>query len=372
MTDRLFLGTMSGTSVDGLDIALVSISEQKVETIDSFSKSFPNPLKNKIQDLCLSGDNEIERCGQLDVEFGEFTASAINEFLSERSLDKHSISAIGSHGQTIRHCPNLAFPFSLQIGNPAVIAERTGITTIADFRMADIAARGQGAPLVPAFHEAVFSAKDKPRAIVNIGGISNITMLKPDSDVKTSGYDIGPGNTLLDLWIYKNIQADFDNEGEWAKSGKLLPKLLKHLNRDRFVNQLPPKSTGKEYFNLAWLNTAIGDSLDSTPAKDIQRTLTEFTAETISKSIRMESAAQACDVFLCGGGTKNTFLVERVASLLPEYTISTTSDLGIAPQLVEAAAFAWLASQTLSGLTGNIKAVTGATKDKVLGGIYSY
>ena len=320
--------------------------------------------------LELSGENEIEACGSADILVAELIARAVNKLLESEKLRAQDIRAIGSHGQTVRHQPNAPQPFSLQIGNPSIIAHQTNITTIADFRMADIAAGGQGAPLVPAVHQAAFQSESDLRAIINIGGIANITLISPKHQAASTpikGYDIGPGNTLLDQWIQHHQSKAFDINGDWARTGNIIPTLLNKLLADQFIQKAPPKSSGREHFNLFWLNALIECPQK---AEDIQRTLVEFTAQSIATTLKKETQNKPCDVFLCGGGVKNTFLYERLSSLLPHYRISTTCSLGIDAQLVEATAFAWLARQTLNQFPGNIEAVTGASCQKVLGGIY--
>ncbi|MFT7373752.1 MAG: anhydro-N-acetylmuramic acid kinase [Oleiphilaceae bacterium] len=373
----LYIGIMSGTSMDAVDAVLVAIDNNKIETLGHHSNEIPLKLRRQLSELCSPGDNEIERCGELDILIAELTAKTVNTLLKNEKLQSQDILAIGSHGQTVRHLPNATKPFSLQIGNPSVIAHKTNITTIADFRMADIAAGGQGAPLVPAFHQAAFQSKTDFRAIINIGGIANITLLQPDDKTLTGqavknqtsvkGYDLGPGNTLMDQWILHYLNKEFDMNGDWARTGKIIPLLLNKLLADEFIQKTPPKSSGREYFNLSWLNHHI----ENTPeTKDVQRTLIEFTALVITNAVKLETDNQPCDVFLCGGGVKNCFLQERIKLLLPNHTISTTGSLGIDAQLVEATAFAWLAKQTLNRLPGNIEAVTGASRQKILGGIY--
>jgi len=373
----LYIGVMSGTSMDAVDAALVSIYDNKIETLAHHSNEIPSGLKQQLSELCSPGENEIERSGHLDILVAELVAKTVNTLLENENLQAQDISAIGSHGQTVRHRPNAPKPFSLQIGNPSIIANNTNITTIADFRMADIAAGGQGAPLVPAFHQAAFQSKTDFRAIINIGGIANITLLSPDDEAlldptlknsdSVKGYDLGPGNTLMDQWIQHDQNKAFDMNGDWARTGKVIPTLLSKLLADDFIRKSPPKSSGREYFNLPWLKRHF-----ETPsaANDIQRTLAEFTAQVIANTLKQETNNHPCDVFLCGGGVKNAFLKKRITLLLPSYQISSTCTLGIDAQLVEATAFAWLAKQTLNKLTSNIEAVTGASHRKILGGIY--
>jgi len=369
---ELYIGAMSGTSLDGVDTVLILIDKDKIDIQCNYSEAFPSNLREQILSLCSPGKNEIQRLGELNVILANFTAKAINKLLLKARKSQDKIKAIGSHGQTVRHIPNTLYPFSLQIGDPSLIAHLTGITTVADFRMADIAAGGQGAPLVPAFHQAVFSSKDTTRAIINIGGIANITFLPPTNNSKHTrikGYDIGPGNTLMDQWIQQKLGKPYDDKGIWADSGKLQPELLSAFMEDEFIQKSSPKSSGREYFNLAWIQKYLEDKNQGND-EDIQRTLNEFTASCIAKSIKFETQNIPCEVYLCGGGVNNNLLTKRLSKLLPYYPIATTTKLGIDPQLVEAAAFAWLASQTIKGLAGNITAVTGASCAKILGGIY--
>jgi len=367
--EELYIGVMSGTSMDAIDAVLVSISQNKLHTLACQSSTISFELKQQLSALCFQGNNEIERCAYLDILFAELIAETINNLLAKQGLKAQDICAIGSHGQTIRHDPEANKPFSLQIGNPNVIAHNTGITTIADFRMADIAAGGQGAPLVPAFHQAVFKPDAGCRAIINIGGIANITLLqtKQNKSNKIKGYDIGPGNTLMDQWILKHKGTPIDLDGEWARSGNILPELLEKLLADAFIQREPPKSSGREYFNLEWLEALSPSQANN---KDIQRTLLEFTAQVLANTVNNETDNNPCEVYLCGGGVKNCFLRERIIALLPNYQIESTCSLGIDAQLVEGAAFAWLAKQTMHKLAGNIENVTGASRPKILGGIY--
>jgi len=367
---EFFIGTMSGTSLDGVDTVLISIDEGKLSTLCDYSIDFPSNLREKIFTLCSQGENEIQRCGELDVVLADFTAKAINKLLLKANKSPNEVKAIGSHGQTVRHNPHGPHPFSLQIGDPSLIAHLTGITTVSNFRMADIAAGGQGAPLVPAFHQSVFSSQETARAIINIGGIANITFLPlENSERSIKGYDIGPGNTLMDQWIQQKLGKPYDNNGAWADSGRLLPALLCAFMEDEFIQKSGPKSSGREYFNLAWIKNHLeGENYSNN--EDVQRTLNEFTATSIANSIKLETQNTPCEVYLCGGGVNNNSLTQRLSELLPHYPIATTAKLGIDPQLVEAAAFAWLASQTIKGLTGNITAATGASCPKILGGIY--
>lgn len=363
---------MSGTSIDAVDAVLIQISNQ-IRIIDSHSTPIPQELKNTILGLCTSGDNEIQRAFELDRELGRLFASTALALCNKTSIIPSDITAIGSHGQTIRHSPHGTNSFTLQIADPNTIAECTGITTIADFRRRDIAANGQGAPLVPAFHEDIFKDLNSSRAIINIGGMANITLVAK-SDTPTLGFDTGPGNVLLDYWIYQQKQQKYDHNGEWAKSGRVDTTLLSQLLAEPYLTLQPPKSTGRELFNSDWLEQHLLNFTHLT-ATDIQATLTEFTCKTISDAVMMCDAQLESDdivneVYICGGGAKNQHMMERLQALLPTKQVSSTSELGIAPDLVESVAFAWLAHRTLNKLSGNLTSVTGAKAERVLGAIY--
>ena len=372
MHKDLFIGVMTGTNADGIDICLANIQHSKIDLIDSTSIDFPFSLKSEIKNLCFPGTNEIFRAQSLGIKLSLLTAKHINQLLTKNLISAESVCAIGFHGQTIRHHPEAEYAFSAQAGCASTLAHHTKIKTITDFRMADIAAGGQGAPLVPAFHQSVFQSHSENRLIINIGGIANITCIPADPNKAVSGFDTGPGNTLLDEWIFTQQQKDFDRNGDWAKTGKTIPKLFNNMMNDPYIIKAAPKSTGKEYFNLSWLNQHL-ESFPNSKPEDVQRTLVAFTSNSICANILnilKNHSEHPTSVYLCGGGINNTLLVETLKSQLPELKVSSTSELGIHPQLVEASAFAWLASRTAAGLAGNLKEVTGAHQDKILGGIY--
>lgn len=364
-----YVGLMSGTSLDGIDAVLVEF-DNPPRLLAAATYALPAALRSQLLALCQSGPDEIERFGRADRELGLELAQAVRRLLQSAGIAAHEVRAIGSHGQTIRHRPRLAsqpedFPFTLQIGDPTSIAHHTGITTVADFRRRDIAAGGQGAPLVPAFHRAVFGGAEH-RVIVNIGGISNITAL-PAAGLVT-GFDTGPGNTLLDGWIQRQRGMAFDADGAWAAGGRLIPALLDALLDDPFFAAAPPKSTGRELFNLPWLERHLHHAAGAAP-EDIQATLAELTARAIADAIHtLPFSAQA--VFVCGGGACNQDLMRRLQAHLQPCPLTSTAALGIAPEWVEAVAFAWLARQTLYGRPGNEPTVTGAEKYCTLGAIY--
>ncbi|HWV15360.1 MAG TPA: anhydro-N-acetylmuramic acid kinase [Cellvibrio sp.] len=363
-----YIGLMSGTSADAVDVVAVDFEGQKPHLIGSHSAPLPHSLRQQIYGLATPSYSEIDSLGELDQALGELFASTINELLAKYQLPHSSIAAIGSHGQTIRHRPPpRPLPFTLQIGDPNVIAERTGITTIADFRRRDMAAGGQGAPLVPAFHRDAFQSSDGDRVIVNIGGMANITWL-PKQGAAT-GFDTGPGNVLMDAWILKNQQKNYDADGAWAASGKPDPALLTQLLKHPFLSLPPPKSTGREAFNLEWLESEIRQLARPVSAEDIQMTLLALTATSIADCISSLTTGP-CEIIVCGGGAYNSRLLAELQQLLPGGAVVSSASLGIAPDRVEAIAFAWLAKQTLNRQSGNLSAVTGAQREVILGGIY--
>lgn len=361
MNSEVYIGLMSGTSMDAIDVAVVDFSKQPLELLATHSEPILPSLKERLIALCMPGDNGVFRLGGTDVELGHALAQAALNGLRKTNIKASDVIAIGSHGQTVRHMPNSEFPFTLQIGDPNIIALRTGITTVADFRRRDVAAGGQGAPLAPAFHRYLFADEAKKRIILNIGGIANITVLNGGDVI---GFDTGPGNTLLDAWCIKYRNRDFDQNGEWARSGKINEELLTKLLRDDYFKKTPPKSTGREYFNLPWLNTF----LNAEKPEDVQATLTALTAQSIADAIT--PYASDAELIVCGGGVHNTFLMEQLRQRCKNIVVNSTEALGVDPDWIEAMAFAWLAKQTLENQPGNIPSVTGAEVQTTLGGIY--
>jgi anhydro-N-acetylmuramic acid kinase len=307
--------------------------------------------------------------GRLDSEIGELFAAAANALLRQSGLKSDDIRAIGSHGQTIRHRPSPPQPFTLQIGNPAVIAHNTGITTVADFRRADMAVGGQGAPLVPAFHNAVFRSREFSRVVVNIGGMANLTVIDKDPSNRIIGFDTGPGNVLINSWIEQRQQKTFDQDGQWAASGLVVRGLLELMLNDRYFSAQPPKSTGREHFHLQWIEKKLNEFASPVKDEDVQATLTELTAATITNDIK-KFAAGSDEIYVCGGGVHNGVLMDHLRKFLVPRRVAPTSTLGIDPDFVEAATFAWLAKCTMDGIAGNLPSVTGARKNVVLGAIY--
>ena len=363
--NELFIGLMSGTSLDGMDAVLVNFgdSPQDIKIMGHSYAPYEDTLKKSLLGLHLPHTNELEDSLIAGNIVSQKAYQAIEALLKKTGTTPKDVKAIGFHGQTIRHQPQKGF--TLQIGNPALLAELSNINVIADFRSRDVAAGGQGAPLVPAFHKEIFSHPTTHRAIVNIGGIANITLLNPDTSV--SGFDSGPGNLLLDHWSQKHLLKAFDEDGAWAKGGHLIQTLLDAFFKDPYFEKTAPKSTGRDHFNEAWLNKHLQKSY---PIQDIQRTLLELTALSISKAIDTHNA-DITEIYLCGGGALNSFLVERLKSLMPQIKIQLTDALGMPTQHVEAAAFAWLAKQTLFLKPGNLPQVTGAKGLRILGALYS-
>jgi anhydro-N-acetylmuramic acid kinase len=363
-----FIGLMSGTSADAVDAVIVDFHGNKPHLVGTHSAPIALPLRQKIHALSTPSHDEINQLGALDQELAEIFATAINQLLSNCKLTPKEITAIGSHGQTIRHCPNgIPHPFTLQIGDANVIAQRTGITTVADFRRRDMAAGGQGAPLVPAFHKALFYSADVDRVIVNIGGMANITWLPKSNEV--TGFDTGPGNVLMDAWALKHINKPFDEDGRWAASGKVNKTLLAQLLAHPFFKQPPPKSTGREVFNLDWLDTQLTGSQTTLSSADVQATLLLLTATSITDCIK-QLTKEPAEILVCGGGAYNNHLMKEIAKLTPECKVFSTEPFGVVPAWVEAMAFAWLAKQTVNRKSGNLRAVTGAKEEVILGGVY--
>ena len=356
---------MSGTSIDGIDAALIEFEGPKLELRAFHYQAFPAELRERIHSISQADQAiSLKDYGHLDSYLGHCFAKAALSVLNKSQLKATDISAIGSHGQTVYHAPDGSDGFTLQIGDPNRIAQETGITTIADFRRRDIAAGGQGAPLVPAFHQAVFNPEHGFKVILNIGGIANISIL---SGRQLIGFDTGPGNTLMDLWCQQHTGLSYDQNGAWASSGQIHIELLQQMKTDSYFDAPPPKSTGKEYFSATWLN----DHLASFPAikpEDAQATLCQLTADTISEAI-LRHAGDSEKLLICGGGAHNQNLIERIESQV-QIPVDSTAALGIDPDHVEAIAFAWLARQTLLNLPGNLPEVTGASQSVILGGIY--
>ena len=360
----LYIGLMSGTSMDGIDAVLVRFHGERPELLASHAQPWPVKVTNRLHALCNPGPNEIDRMGEMDQIVAVHFAGAVRALLAKTGHHPNQIRAIGSHGQTIRHRPELGF--TLQIGNGARLAVETGIDVICDFRAKDMALGGQGAPLVPAFHQAVFGSPKGPRMILNIGGIANVSVL-PGPDDQVFGFDTGPGNTLMDQWYRKHKGGSYDPKGAWAASGWVNTELLGRLLGHPYFHMPHPKSTGRETFTLPWMELFLAERPPMRP-EDVQRTLLEFTARSITDAIGpLATGIQNPELFICGGGVHNDALIYRLMDLLPGWQLDSTDALGLHPDWVEAIAFAWLAKSFLDGRAGNLSAVTGASRQAILG-----
>ncbi|MDO9476635.1 MAG: anhydro-N-acetylmuramic acid kinase [Pseudohongiella sp.] len=367
-----FIGIISGTSMDGIDCVAIKLQEQKLELVASHSSRYPVYLRQQLFNVCANPNVSLLQLGQLNVAVGKAFGNAINMLLSQHQLSAEMISAIGSHGQTIYHSPETLDAFSLQIGDPNTIASITGITTIADFRQRDISVGGQGAPLAPLFHQYFFHNSNCTRCILNIGGISNITLI---SDTPTStpvGFDTGPGNALMDLWISRCLQEPFDAGGAWAASGNVHSVLLDRFLSDEYFQRKSPKSTGRELFNQTWLDRCL-DDFDSINQADVQRTLLELTARSVADAVNLTilvKAGTSNELLVCGGGVHNTTLMSRLQQLLPAFEVKSTLSCGMPPEWIEASTFAWLASKTINKEKIDTGILTGASQPIILGGVY--
>lgn len=371
-----YIGLMSGTSMDGIDAALVEFDEQHIKLIASHSHRIPSALKEKLKRLTLDSNKaSLDMLGEADAELGSIFADATNTLLKLSNKQASQITAIGSHGQTIRHRPDLEHSFTLQIGDANKISYLTGITTIADFRRKDMAAGGEGAPLAPAFHQQVFHSEEENRAILNIGGIANLTYLPAQlktqhkqSEQSCFGFDTGPGNTLMDAWIQKHKNKSYDNNGMWSASASADQPFVDHLMLDPFIYNKPPKSTGREHYHIDWLEKQLSD-FSHLDTGQVQASLCQFTCDSIIYAVK-NYLPSISSLIVCGGGAHNANLMNHLSDKLPKTRIASSEDFGIHPDWVEAIAFAWLARQTMNKKPGNLPAVTGAKEAVVLGAIY--
>jgi anhydro-N-acetylmuramic acid kinase len=360
-----YIGLMSGTSMDAIDGVLVDLEQSPPRVLQSHSLHLPATLQQRLWQL--GHETPLSDILDLDVQIGELFATAALDLLEQSGIEKRQVAAIGSHGQTIWHSPGQPHT-TLQIGDPNRVAYLTGITTVADFRRMDMAAGGQGAPLAPAFHAAVFQSSTENRVILNLGGIANITILPADPKQPVLGFDTGPANTLLDAWSRRHLHQPYDDSGAWAAGGRVDTALLQRLLADDYFRQSVPKSTGPEYFNLDWLQRHFEEKA-STPA-DVQATLIRLTVDSIAEAISVH-AQNTGSVRVCGGGINNSLLMSSLTDALSPVPVDSTASLGVAAQWVEATCFAWLARERLAGRAGNLPAVTGASTSVPLGGIYS-
>lgn len=365
----LYLGLISGTSADGVDAALLEL-DPRPRVIAAATYPYPRKLRAALLPLIARQrpPASLEELGELDARIGLCFADAALALLAQAGVPAEAVRAIGSHGQTISHRPDGSPPHTWQLGDPTRITERTGITTVADFRRRDLAAGGQGAPLVPAFHAACFRTSEEQRAVLNLGGIANLTVLPSTPDAPVLGFDCGPGNALMDEWVGLHRGEPYDRGGEWAASGEVEDDLLAILRADPFFARPPPKSTGREYFNLAWLAARDPQLARREPA-NVQATLLELTARVCASAV-LDHAPECRRVLVCGGGAHNGRLIHRLRALLAPCLVESTAAHGIHPDFVEAACFAWLAAATLAGRPGNRPEVTGARGPRLLGAIY--
>ncbi|MER0124256.1 anhydro-N-acetylmuramic acid kinase [Franconibacter daqui] len=365
MKSGRYIGVMSGTSLDGVDVVLAAIDERMVAQQASLTWPIPLALKQDILAICQGQTLTLSQLGQLDTRLGRLFADAVQALMTQERLKPEEVMAIGCHGQTVWHEPGGDAPHTLQIGDNNQIVARTGVTVVGDFRRRDIALGGQGAPLVPAFHHALLAHPVERRMVLNIGGIANLSLLFPEQPVR--GYDTGPGNMLMDAWIWRQRGQAYDKDAQWASSGKVIIPLLQHMLSDPYFAQPAPKSTGREYFNYGWLERQL-THIPGLAAQDVQATLAELTATTIAEQVLLSGGGER--LLVCGGGGRNPLLMNRLAGLLPGIEVATTDEMGISGDDMEALAFAWLAFRTLSGLPGNLPSVTGASQASVLGAIF--
>ncbi|AGV11245.1 TPA: anhydro-N-acetylmuramic acid kinase [Haemophilus influenzae] len=376
MKPQYYLGMMSGTSLDGVDIGLVDFSQDPQLILSDF---FPMPedLREKLTTLVQAGETTLQNLGELDHKLALLYSDCVNAFLQKNALLPNQIQAIGCHGQTVWHSPNSQFPFTMQLGDMNLLAAKTGISVIGDFRRKDMAWGGQGAPLVPAFHEAVFSNSNFATAVLNIGGISNVSILFPNQAV--IGFDMGPGNTLLDQWIEKHQGLRYDENGKWAAKGNVNKVLLDELLNEPFFSLPAPKSTGRELFNLDWLNQKIAKTREKLTAlsvemslrpEDVQATLVELTVTSIVNALNQPQTDLPKRLLVCGGGAKNSLIMCGLHDNLLDWQVGTTTEQGFDIDYVEAAAFAWLAYCRMNNLPANLPSVTGAKSAVSLGAIF--
>ena len=359
---NLYVGLMSGTSLDGVDAVLVDLGAHPLQVLGAAHHPFDRSLRELLLALNVPGSNEVDRVARLGNELARRYATAILEVLRHAGLGASAVMAVGCHGQTIRHRPDLGY--TIQIGNPALLAELCEIRVVADLRSRDVAAGGQGAPLVPAFHAEVFACRDEDRAVLNLGGIANLTSLPRLGGF--SGFDCGPGNCLLDLWALRHLGKPFDDGGQWAEGGRPIPDLLKRLLDEPYFHAKPPKSTGRDLFNATWLDARLTPSYDP---QAVQATLLELTARAITDSC-VRHCGRIDRLIVCGGGAHNAPLLKRTAELLAPATVETSDHRGLDPQFVEAAAFAWFAKCTIEGKAIDLSAVTGSRGPRILGAVY--
>lgn len=366
-TSPYYIGLMSGTSMDAVDTAVVNFSKSRPRLIAY--EQYPIDPDTRTSIRSINTKSTIEDVSKQDYLIGELFASAVNRILSEQGIAPNDVAAVGCHGQTILHLPDDQYPRTLQIGDPNLIAERTGIATTADFRRMDMAAGGQGAPLAPSFHDQVFRKPGLNRVILNIGGIANVSMLPANPSVSVSGFDTGPGNGLMDDWCQMHLGHEMDVDSKWANSGEPIDSLLSAMLNDEYFSMVPPKSSGRDYFNLDWIQARIAETGLEVKSEDVQATLFELTRINICDAIQ-GYLADADEIYVCGGGAHNQRLMKSIQKTLAGKLVADTHSLGIDPDAVEAVTFAWLAKCRLEEINGNSPSVTGAKANCILGGLY--
>jgi anhydro-N-acetylmuramic acid kinase len=365
---QLFIGLMSGTSLDGVDGVLADFSGPQPRVFAHQAMPFAPALKQELLALNAPSDNELHRAALAANGLVHVYAQTVQALLADTHTSASDVCAIGAHGQTVRHQPGVfdGTGYTLQLNNPALLAELTGIDVVADFRSRDVAAGGQGAPLVPVFHQGIFGQAKRTVGVLNIGGIANLSVLHANGDVL--GFDCCPGNALLDHWCQTHTGSAFDNNGAWGASGSVIEPLLQAMLAEPFLHQSPPKSTGRDLFHPTWLAHQLSGHTEANAA-DVQATLTEFTARACVNDVQRH-AADASELIVCGGGALNGLLMQRLQAGLPNVHVLSSAERGMPPLQVEAAAFAWLARQTVMGLPGNLPKVTGAQGARILGGVF--
>jgi len=372
VTGELYIGLMSGTSLDAVDAVVTSIDKNNTQLIKTYQHPIPEDLRQQVLAICTGQNTTLPEVGLIDHKLGKLFSAAVLELLSHAELLPEQITAIGNHGQTVFHQPDGEYPFTMQLGDANLIAALTGIDTVADFRRIDMALGGQGAPLAPAFHQYLFQQRDSATVVLNIGGIANISVIAPShhKDGRVTGFDTGPGNLLMDIWCEKHTGQKYDQDAQWAMQGQLNKTLLNQLMSDPYVAMAPPKSTGREHYNLNWLEQQLTCLQSGPAAQDVQRTLCEFTALSIAQQVQNYQQGQNCELLICGGGAHNPLLTERIKIHLQNWLVLPTADRGIPGDYMEAMAFAWLARQRVHNQPGNLPAVTGAKRQASLGVIY--
>jgi len=358
MSKEKYIGMMSGTSLDGVDVVLCAIDKNGCDLLASYEHPFPTHLKEEILAM-VSTPVALQKVGEIDHKLGLLLAEAVTRFVEKEAIDLKQVKAIGSHGQTLWHQPEGTSPFSMQLGDPNIIAVRTGVKVVADFRRKDMALGGSGAPFAPAFHRFLFGREEGAVCVANIGGIANLTVLK----TPLVGYDAGPGNMLMDGWIARHQHQSYDKEGQWAKEGEVNYALLERMMKDTYFAKAYPKSTGREKFNLAWLHALLEREHTRMKPVDVQRTLLELTALSLSNEVLKFNPDM---LLLCGGGAKNRFLVERMGVLMPNIQVGIMAEA----EMLEAMMMAWLAYKRLHHEHILLREVTGAKANAILGGVY--